>query len=82
MLQENGVVSFNSRKNANIFCIFLSSLADSLLLKLPCPKNKFGIKTTGQYYKQIRNKGKDFVLHNLGVTSVEKILNMLPRPPE
>ena len=54
----------------------------SLLLKLPCPKNKFGIKTTGQYYKQTHNKDKDFVLHNVDVTSVEKILKVLPRPPE
>ena len=54
----------------------------SLLLKLPCPKNKFGIKTTEQYYKQTRNKDKDFVLHNVDVTSVEKILKVLPRLPE
>ena len=47
-LKENGVVSFYPKKNANIFCMFF--LADSLLLKLPRPKNKFGTKITIDYY--------------------------------
>ena len=64
-------------KNANIFCRFFSNLADSLLLKLPSPKNKFGMKTTREYYKEIRNNCEDFVLHNVNITSVEKILNNL-----
>ena len=45
-LKENSVVSFDPKNNANIFCRFFSNLADSLLLKLPHPKNKLGIKTT------------------------------------
>ena len=85
-LKENGVVSFDPKKNANIFCRLFSNIADSLLLKLPRPKNKFGIKTTRDYYKEIRNKSEDFVLHNVDITSVEKILKNLyvamPRPPE
>ena len=36
--------------------IFFSNLADSLLQTLPCPKNKLGIKTTEQHYKQIQNE--------------------------
>ena len=43
----------------------------SLLLKLLRPKKKFGIKTTREYYKQIRNKCEDFALHNVYITSVE-----------
>ena len=58
-LKENGVVSFDPKRNANIFCRFFSNLANSLLLKLPRPKNKFGIKTTREYYKEIRNKCED-----------------------
>ena len=76
-LKENGVVSFDSKKNANIFCRFFSNLADSLLLKLPRPENKFGIKTTRKYYKEVHNKRKDFVLHSVDITSVEKILKNL-----
>ena len=45
-LKENSVVSFDPKNNANIFCRFFSNLADSLLLKLPHPKKKLGIKTT------------------------------------
>ena len=33
-VKEDGVVSFNSKDNANIFCRFFSNLADSLLQKL------------------------------------------------
>ena len=76
-LKQNGVVSFDPKKNANIFCRFFSNLAESLVLKCPRPKNKFGIKTTREYYNEIRNKWKDFVLHNVDITSVEKILNNL-----
>ena len=76
-LKENGVVSFDPKKNANIFCRFFSNLAGSLLLKLSRLETKFEIKTTRVYYKEIPNKCKDFVLHNVDVTSVEKILKNL-----
>ena len=76
-LKENGVVSFEPKKNSNIFYRFFSNLADSLLLKFPRAKNKFGIKTTTEHYKEIRNKCEDFVLHNVNITSVEKILKNL-----
>ena len=76
-LKENGVVSFNSKENVNSFCRFFSNLADSLLQKLPRPKNKFGIQTTEEYYEQIRNKCEDFVLHNVDVTRSDKILKNL-----
>ena len=51
-----------------------------MLLKLPHPKNKFAIKTTTEYYKKVRNKCEDFVLHNVDITSVEKILKNLDVP--
>ena len=65
------------RRMQIFFCRFFSNLADSLLLKLPRPKNKFRIKTTREHYKEIRNKCEDFVLHNVDITSVEKILKNL-----
>ena len=49
----------------------MSNLADSVLHKLPCPKNKFGIKTTEECYKQIRNEYEYFVLD---VTTVNNII--------
>ena len=48
-----------------------------LVLKLPRPKNKFGIKSTREYYKEIRNKCEDFALHNVDITSFKKILKNL-----
>ena len=40
-------------------------------------KNKLGFKTTEEYYKKIRNECGDFVLHNVDVTAVDKILENL-----
>ena len=76
-LKKNGAVSFDLKKNANTFCRFFSNLAGSLLLKRLPPKNKFGIKTTREYDKQIRNKYEEFVLHNVHITSFEKTLKNL-----
>ena len=67
LLKGNGIVFFDSKKNANF--------ADSSLQKLICPKNKFLIKTIKEYCKQIRVGGH--FLHNIKVTLVEKILNYL-----
>ena len=73
-LKENGVVSFNSKDNTNTFYRFFSNLADSLLHKPPCPKNKFGIKTTDENFEHIGNECQDFVLCDVDVTTVDKIL--------
>ena len=42
-----------------------------------CSKNKFGIKSTEQCYKQIRNECEDFVLHDVDVTTADKMLKDL-----
>ena len=76
-LKENDAVSLNSKNNANTFCRFFSNLVDSLLWKFPRPKNKFGIQTTEEHYKQIRSECENFVLHNVDVTTVDKILKSL-----
>ena len=55
-------------------CGFFSNLANLLLQKLPDTKNKFRIKTTKEYYKQIRNECEHFVLNNVDVTTADKIL--------
>ena len=60
-----------------LFCGFSSNLSDSLLQKLENPNNKFGIKTTEKYYKQVQNRCANFLLYNIKTTSVEKILNNL-----
>ena len=56
---------------------FSQNLLASLLQKFRRPKNKFGIKTTEKYYRQIRNEEDDFVLHNVDVTAVDKTLKNL-----
>ena len=56
---------------------FFSKLVDLRLHKVHHLKNKFGIKTTEEYYKQVRNECDDFVLHSVDVTTVDKILKNL-----
>ena len=63
--------------NANTFFRFFSKLADSFLQKLPRPESKFGIKTTEEYYKHIRNECEDLVLCNVDVKTVDIILKNL-----
>ena len=48
-------------------------MADSLIQKPPRPKNKFWIKTTEEYYEQIRNECEDLVSYNVKVTTIDKI---------
>ena len=45
--------------------------------EISSPKNKFGMKTTEEYYKHIQNECEDFVLCNGDVTTVNKILKNL-----
>ena len=47
---------------------------DALLQKRPRPKNKLEIKTTEEYHKQIQKECEEFVLHNVDVTTVDKVL--------
>ena len=60
MLFENG----NFKEILSVKSGYLKKIkyfSVSLKQKLPRPKNKFGIKTSEKYYKQIRNKCEDFV---------------------
>lgn len=60
MVKKNGVVSFDSKKNANIICKYFSNLAELLLQKILHPKNKFEIKTAKEYYENIWNECGNF----------------------
>ena len=75
-MKGNGVLFFNSKDNANT-SILLTNLAGSLLQKLPPPESEFGIKTAAEYYSQVQNECEDFVLHNVEVTTADKILRNL-----
>ena len=48
-----------------------------MILNPPRPQNKFRMKTTREYSKEIFYKCENFVLHNADITSVEKILKKL-----
>ena len=56
---------------------FFSILADSILQNLPRSKNNAGITTSEDKREQIRNEYEGFVLHNVEVTAVDKVLKKL-----
>ena len=59
------------------FLYVFPNIIDSQRQKLPRPKNKFRINTTDEYYNQIWNEYEDSALHNIDVTTVDKILKNL-----
>ena len=73
MLKENDVVSFSSKDNANTFCRVFSDLTESLLKKSLAQK----INLESKLLKQIWDECEDFVLRNVEVTTVDKILKNL-----
>ena len=76
-LKENDVISFDQKKNGNIFCRFFLYLADLLLQKLPCLKTQIYNQNHRRVLQPNSECVKGFVLHNGKVTSVEKILKNL-----
>ena len=67
LLKENGVVSYNSKNNAYIFCRFFSNVAGSL-------RRNFDIRKTNSQSKPGKNIISRFVSHNVKVISFEMIL--------
>ena len=76
-LSLNDVVFFKTKNNANTFCRLFSNLADWLQQKILRQKNKFGIRTTEEYFNHIRNECEDFDRHYLDVTTIDEILKNL-----
>ena len=66
-----------SVKILSYFLYVFPNIIDSQQQKLPRPKNKFRINTTEEYYNQIWNEYQDSALHNIDVTTVDKILKNL-----
>ena len=73
-IKENGVLSFTSKDNGNTFFKLFFKLSRFTAAEISTSKKK---KTTGEYYKHIRNKCEGFVLHNVDVTTVDEILKNL-----
>ena len=65
LLKENGVVSFDSKKNANFFVGFSETQQTYCYKNSYEQKIKYVIKATREYYNQIRNVCEDFVLYNV-----------------
>ena len=59
-LIENGVMQFESKKNANIFKTFYSELARNLVKNLPKPPLKFNTDKTMMLYKKLNSNLEKF----------------------
>ena len=68
------MILFDTKENANIFKNFFSNLAESLLKKLPCRTNRFGLSSVEKYYKDKLNGKEKFKFQEVSESSVEKLL--------
>ena len=73
-LEKDGILSFDSKTNAEIFRDFYSNLASDLLNKLLSPPNKFGKEAVKKYYENINLDGKSFSFRPTTQASVLKLL--------
>ena len=70
-LKEDGVIQFESKKNANIFKKFYYELAGDLVKKLPEPPLKFNAKRTKMFYKKLKPNTENFELLYITETSLK-----------
>ena len=73
--EDNGALSFDSKKYSEIFNSYFSNLAVNLLKKLPSFKGKFNVNRVSQYY-QDRIKDKSLVFEDI---EERKTLTLLER---
>ena len=73
-LKENNEISFEPKRNAEIFKDFFANLAKDLVDKLPAPTNKFGMESVKDYYRHLNVEGNNF---KFSLTSNDIVLNLL-----
>ena len=74
-LNTNGVTTFESKTNAQIFRNFYANLASDLLKKLTSPCNIFGSDYVKNYYSKHGIKPNAFKLHEVEEEEIEEILS-------
>ena len=73
-LMNNGILSFDLEKNANIFKEFYSNLAKNLVDKLPKTAIKFDTHSLCKYYEKYKLERNSFKFSNVSEETVLKIL--------
>ena len=64
-LEDNGILSFDAKKNAETFMKYFSNLAGDLVKKLPTAKNKFGMESVKEYYENLGVHQNNFCFHQI-----------------
>ena len=52
-MQNNDTLTYDTRSISTVFKNFFSSLADSLLIKLPNPPDKYNVESVINYYSSL-----------------------------
>ena len=73
-LMNNGILSFDLEKNANIFKEFYSNLAKNFVDKLPKTAIKFDTHSLCKYYEKYKLERNNFKFSNVSEETVLKIL--------
>ena len=71
-IEESDTLTYDTRSISKIFKDFFSNLADSLLIKLPNPPDKYNLQSVIRHYSSFMISD-DFCLNN---TSEEKVLKI------
>ena len=72
-IEESDTLTYDTRSISKIFKDFFSNLADSLLIKLPNPPDKYNLQSVTRHYSSFMISD-DFCLNN---TSEEKVLKIM-----
>ena len=72
-LQDGDNISFDNKRNCEIFKDFYSNLASNLLQKLPLPTKKFCIESVKKYYHTL-TRGKSFDFQESNEEYLTKLL--------
>ena len=73
-LKNNGILSFDLQKNAEIFKEFYSNLARNLLNKLPNASNKFNSQSLIDYYENYKLERNSFKFSDVSEETVLIVL--------
>ena len=70
-MEDNDILTYDTRTISKVFKNFLSSLAEFLLIKLPSPSDKYNLESVVNYYSSF-TIADDFSLNKISENKVLK----------
>ena len=75
-MEDNDTLTYDTRSISTVFKNFFSSLAESLLIKLPNPPDKYNLESVINYYPRF-TVTNDFCLNKTSENKVLKIIEKI-----